>query len=341
MTGATRPGAPPFGVRLAGTGSVVPDRVVTNADLERMMDTSDEWIVQRTGIRERRIVQREKGESVIPLARTALQRALADAHMEPTDLDLIILATMTMESRCPPSACRLVAEVGAGDIGAFDLAGACCGYVFALNTAFGLMKSGMHNAVAVVGADTLSQNMDYDDSGRATAILFGDAAGAAIFRTTDDAERGLLAQEMHSDGSRWAELYIPETIFDFPEGVTPDEAKIDRVQMNGRAVFKFAVSTFQGVIADTLARAGLDPLDVDHYVCHQSNRRILDAARERFGLPEDRLYVNIDRYGNTVAASVPLCLDELRREGRVKEGQRVMFVAFGGGLTWATSLWQI
>jgi len=341
MRSAPIPGPPPPGIRIAGSGAATPEKVVTNADLERLMDTSDDWIVQRTGIRQRHICQPEKGESVVPLAKTALARALESARIDPGDLDLIILATMTMESRCPPSACRLAHEIGAPNIGAFDLSGACCGYVFALNTAFGLMNSGLYNTVAVVGADTLSQHMTYDNIGRSTAILFGDGAGALVFRATDDPGPGLIAQAMHSDGSRWGELYIPESIQGFPEGQEPKAEALGRVQMNGRAVFKFAVSTFQEVIAQTLDAAGLEPGDVDHYVCHQSNKRILDAARDRFGLPEDRMHVNIDRYGNTVAASIPLCFDELNSAGRIQPGQRVMFVAFGGGLTWATSLWQL
>lgn len=338
------PGGPEgvgVGVRFAGSGSALPERALTNADLERLMDTTDDWILQRTGIRERRVVDRAAGESVSSLGAAALCRALESARMEASELDLLIVATMTPESSCPPTACRVASLIGAGTIGAWDVSAACCGFVFSLNNAYGLIRSGQCRSIAVIGADTISRHMSYDDAGRGTAILFGDAAGAVILRATDDASRGLIAQAMHSDGGRWADLYISETVHDFPEGHEPDERRISRVQMNGKAVFKFAVGTFQEVIGRTLDRAGLTPEEVDHFVCHQSNARILQAARERFGLPAEKLHVNIDRYGNTVAASVPLCLDELWKAGRVREGQRVMFVAFGGGLTWGTSLWQM
>ncbi|MCB9845423.1 MAG: ketoacyl-ACP synthase III [Phycisphaeraceae bacterium] len=340
MTSPLEP--PKIGVRIAGTGMALPSQELTNQDLERVMETSDEWILQRTGISSRRVIDTSKGECTLTLARESLARALEDSHLHGTDLDLLLLATMTMEMGCPPSACRLASDVGAGAIGAVDISGACCGFVYSMNLAYGMIRSGLYRTVAVVGADTLSTYMDYNDRGRSTAILFGDGAGAVILRATDDTSRGLIAQAMHSDGSRWQDLYIPEVLDrDFPPGHEPDPAALHRVQMNGRAVFKFAVGTFPDVIAQTLDRAGLRPDEVDHYICHQSNARILEAARERFGLPPEKLYVNIGTRGNTVAASVPMCLHELREQGRVRDGQRVMFVAFGGGLTWATSLWQL
>ncbi len=335
-------GEPGLGVRIAGTGSALPSRVLTNADLEQMMDTSDEWIVQRTGVRTRYLVDKSRGECTLTMARQALERALDDAHMDGSDLDLVVLATITAEMPCPPTACRLAADIGAGTAGAMEISAACCGWVFALNTAYALIRAGMYRSVAVVGADTMSSLLRYDNEGRSTAILFGDAGGAAILRATDDASKGVLAQTMHADGSRWVDLFIPRDLDrDLPEGYEVGPDGVNRLQMNGRSVFKFAVGTFSDVIQQTLDRVGLGADEVDMYVCHQSNARILHAARERFGLSEDRLYVNIDRYGNTVAASVPLCLDELRRQGRVREGQKVMFVAFGGGLTWGTSLWQL
>jgi 3-oxoacyl-[acyl-carrier-protein] synthase III len=330
------------GVCLLGTGSAVPPKRLTNHDLAAMMDTSDEWIVQRTGIRERRVVDREgKGECTRTLAIEALRAALADAGLKAPGLDLIVLATMTPEMTCPPTACRVAAGVGAGNVGAFEVGGACCGFVFALNTACGLIRSGMHRTVAVVGADTVSRHVRYDNVGRGTAILFGDAAGAVILQATDDASKGLLAHAMHSDGESWGELFVPRHRGDFPEGREPDDSLLNTVLMNGRTVFRFAVETFQELIAQTLDKARLNPEDVDHYICHQSNARILHAARERFGIPEEKMHVNIDRYGNTVAGSVPLCLDELRRAGRIREGQTLMFVAFGGGLTWGSSLWRV
>jgi 3-oxoacyl-[acyl-carrier-protein] synthase III len=183
--------------------------------------------------------------------------------------------------------------------------------------------------------------MEYTTEGRGTAIIFGDAAGAAVLQATDDTSRGIIAQTMHADGSGWKHLYIPRQPRDFPSDVEPSEQKLGRMHMNGREVFKFAVGTFSDLIAETLEKAGLKAEDVDHYICHQSNARILESARERFGIPSEKMYVNIDRVGNSSAGSVPLCLDELRAAGRVQEGQIVMFVAFGGGLTWAASLWKL
>ncbi|MBC7834330.1 MAG: ketoacyl-ACP synthase III [Phycisphaerales bacterium] len=329
------------GVRIAGTGSALPSRVLTNADLERMMDTSDEWIVQRTGIRTRYIADRAKGESSYSLSATALTLALESAGLEAKDLDLLIVATMTPEMSCPPTACRVLEAIGGPQAGAFDLSGACCGFVFGLNCAHDLIKSGAYRTVGLVGCDTLSKYMDYSDAGRSTAIIFGDGAGAVVLRATDDTDKGIISQAMHADGGGWKHIYVPECDMDFPCGVAPDPGKLCTVQMNGSQVFKFAVGTFPELIQQTLDKAGLTAADVDMFVCHQSNARILQAARERFGLPEEKLYVNIDRYGNTVAASVPLCLDELRRGGRVRDGHKVMFVAFGGGLTWGSSLWQL
>jgi 3-oxoacyl-[acyl-carrier-protein] synthase-3 len=332
---------PSLGVRIAGTGSFLPQRRMTNADLERVMETSDEWIVQRTGIRERRIADLAAGQTSKDLASEALRAALADAKLSAKDLDLLILATMTAEMDCPPSACLVARLIGAGNAGSMDLNAACCGFVYGMNMVHDLIRGGSYRTIALVGADTLSKLMDYSNAGRSTAIIFGDGAGAAIFRATDDTSKGILAQTMHSDGEGWKDIYVPNTPHDFPKGVACDPSKYGYVQMNGSSVFKFAVGTFPNLIQETLDKARMRASDVDMYVCHQSNQRILQAARERFGLPESKLYMNIDRVGNTVGASVPICLDELRRSGRIQEGQVVMFLAFGGGLTWGSSLWQM
>jgi 3-oxoacyl-[acyl-carrier-protein] synthase III len=331
----------PRGVRILGTGSCLPDKKLTNADLERMMDTSDEWIVQRTGIRERRMIDPAKGESAMTLSATALRRALEDSRVEARDLDMIMVATVSMEMACPSTSCRVSEMVGAGTGACVDISAACCGFVYTVNMAHDLIRAGAHRTIAVVGCDVLTPLMEYTTEGRGTAILFGDAAGAAIVQATDDTSKGIIAQSMHADGSGWKHLYIPRQTRDFPPDVDPEGKKLGLMYMNGREVFKFAVTTFCDLIAETLEKAGVKAEDVDHYICHQSNARILEAARERFGLPREKLYVNIDRIGNTSAGSVPLCFDELRRAGRVKDGQIVMFVAFGGGLTWASSLWQL
>jgi 3-oxoacyl-[acyl-carrier-protein] synthase-3 len=329
------------GVRLAGTGSALPKTVLTNQDLEKMMDTTDEWIVQRTGIKTRHRINPELHESTWTLAAEALKNALADAKMSPSELDLVIVATMTAEMQCPAAACLVANHLGLGHAGAMDLNAACSGFVFGLNMAHDLIRGGAYRTIGLVGADCLTTLMDYSTAGRGTAIIFGDGAGAAVLRATDDATKGILAQSMHADGTGWKDIYVPEAARDFPEGVACDASKFHKVQMNGAGVFRFAVGTFPDLIQETLDKAKLSAEDVDVFVCHQSNRRILEAARERFGIPEEKLYINIHRVGNTVAASVPLCLDELRRAGRVREGMKVMFVAFGGGLTWGSSLWQV
>lgn len=330
-----------IGVRIAGCGSALPETRLTNADLEKLMDTSDEWIVQRTGIKERRIAKRELGESTLTLSKRALNTALERCGMRGEDLDMVICATMTPEMGCPPTSCRLADEVGATKAGAWDLSGACCGFVYGLNVAYSMMRSTGYKNVALIGADMLTKYMRYDTSCRDTAILFGDAAGAVVLRATDDRNKGLIAQAIRADGGRWKDLYVPEHRCDFPSEDEVDLDLLGTVRMNGRAVFRFAVGTFQDLIAETLEKAGVTADEVAHFVCHQSNARILSAARDRFGIPEEKMYVNIERYGNTVAASVPLCLDELWTQGRVKDGDLVLFVAFGGGLTWGSSLWRV
>ncbi len=331
------------GVTIAGTGLCVPEGRLTNAELEKLMDTDDEWIVQRTGIHERRRIDNAKDERTSTLSAEAVRRALADAGADPASLDMVICGTVSAEMVCPSTACQVIDAIGANGAGAFDVAAACCGFVYALNLAYSQIRTGLADRVAVVGVDTLTETMEYTTRGRGTAILFGDGAGAAVLEATDDPSKGLIAQAMHANGSLADHLFIPRRERDFPEDAPfgTDELPIGSMRMNGREVFRFAVGTFSNLIQETLDKAGVTTDDVDHFVCHQSNLRILHAARDKFGIPDEKLYVNIDRYGNTSAASVPLCLHELRAAGRLKEGQLVMFVAFGGGMTWASSLWRL
>jgi 3-oxoacyl-[acyl-carrier-protein] synthase-3 len=330
-----------IGVEIVGTGQYLPEGTITNHDLSKLMDTNDEWIVQRTGIHKRHRADLANGETTKTIASKALKAALANAKVLPSEVDLLICATMTPEMTCPASSNLIANEVGIGYAGSFDLVAACSGFVYGLNVAHDLIRGRAYRTIAVVGADTLTKLMDYTNAGRGTAILFGDGAGAAILRATSDNSKGILAQAMHSDGTGWKDIYVPNTPHDFPSGTVCDPTKYGHVQMNGSGVFKFAVGTFCELIQQTLDKAKLQASDIDMFVCHQSNSRILQSARERFGLPEDKLYVNIDRVGNTVGASVPLCLDDLRQAGRIKPGMKVLFLAFGGGLTWASSLWQM
>ena len=332
---------PAAGVELLGVGTFLPDKRITNADLERKMDTSDEWIRQRTGISERRQADRDKGENSAFMATHAARAALEDAGIPATDLDMVSCATMSPDTATPAVANFATHALGAGQIAGFDLNAACSGFVYTLNTAYAMIRTGVARTVAVIGVDALTRHCDYSTYGRGASILFGDAAGAVILRATDDASKGVIAQAMHSDGSGAAMLYVPSHKADFPTPDDYDERKVSRVQMNGQQVFRFAVSHFPMVIEETLELAGMQATDIDHYVCHQSNKRILDAARDRFGLDPQRMHTNIDRVGNTVSASIPLVLRELKDAGRVEPGQRIMFIAFGAGLTWASSLWQI
>lgn len=334
-------GVPARGVVIAGSGSALPSRRLTNADLETVMDTSDEWIRQRTGISERRVHDRERGPTTTDLSVEALTKALADAGAAPADLDLILVATMTPEMPTPGVAPLVAARLKCGNVGAMDVNAACSGFVFTLNLAQELVRAGRYRCVGVIGADTITRHIDYSTYGRGAAILFGDGGAAMVIRASDDASKGLIAEAMHSDGDGAKHLFIPCLQRDFPVPEEYDERKLARVQMAGQPVFKFAVSKFPEVIEETLEKSGLRAGDVDHYVCHQANMRILESARTRFGLDAERLTVNIERYGNTVAASCPLVFDELRRAGRIQAGQKVMFLAFGAGLTWGSSLWQL
>ncbi len=329
------------GVEILGVGSAVPQRVLTNRDLEGMIDTTDEWIVQRTGVRERRIVEPDDPTPTIRLATAALRKALAEAAIEPASLDLIIIGTVSGEMLCPSTACRVAANVGAIPAAAMDLIGACCGFIYGMNLAESLIACGRYQRIVVIGADIMSRISQYTDADRGTCILFGDAAGAVILGPSDDPRKGCITQTMYGDGRAWDLLYIPHRDTDHPEGTDVSDKPVGKLQMKGRDVFKFAVSRFADVVGETLEKANVAVEDVDMFIPHQSNLRIIEAARKRFGIPEEKVYVNIDRYGNSSSGSVPLCLDELWKSGRVKRGDKIMFVAFGGGMTWASSLWQL
>lgn len=322
---------PPIGIR--GLGVCVPDRVLTNADLEKMVDTSDEWIISRTGIRERRII----GDDQVPtdLALVAARNALEDARLTPGDIGAVVYCSFVPDYMVPPSACIVQHKLGIPTCMAFDLNAACTGFVQGLQNAYSLVHSHLASNVLVIGCDCASRMVDWKD--RNTCILFGDGAGAVVVGTVEEG-RGLLGHDAGSDGSG-AELLmkkvgagaVPAT----PENVTHRD---NFMQMNGREVFKFAVRALQESMERSLARAGLTSSDVDLLVPHQANIRIIQSAMERFGFTEDRVVINIDRYGNTSAASIPLALDTARLEGRLKPGTVCGLVAFGAGLTYASSV---
>jgi 3-oxoacyl-[acyl-carrier-protein] synthase-3 len=327
----------PIGVRFAGTGVAVPQRQVTNDEIAQLVDTSDEWVSQRTGIKTRRLA--DDDVTVRDLAREASIAALDDAQIAPSEVDLLILATMTPEMPCPATAARLVDEIGATPAGAMDISVACSGFVYAMNLAESLIQTGAYRTVAVVGAETLSRITDWND--RRTCILFGDGAGAAILTASDDPEQGCVHQTMRSDGSRWQELYVPQRERDVPAEAGRFSGKLNTLQLNGREVYKFAVSTTVQMIEQTLDTTGFSPDDIAMVIPHQSNKRILESVRDKMGLPDEKMCMNIDKYGNTSAASVPIGLREMLDTGRIQPGDLVLFLAIGGGMTWSSSLWRM
>ncbi len=329
---------PSPGVRIAGTGVCIPDRILSNADLETIVDTSDEWITQRTGIKTRHIVAPEQRNS--DLGAAAVTQALAHAGLKPTDLDLLLCATMTPDVMCPAMGCTIVKKIGAIPAGALDLNIACTGFVAALAIGHNFIRCGACRHVAVVASETLSRMVNYEDRG--TCVLFGDAGAAAILSASDEAAQGCLYQSLSSDGERGEVLYVPRTEADIP----PSEkehftGKFNTLQMNGRAVYKFAVEKLAECVEKAMAAADLTTDDVKMVIPHQSNIRMLQSAWKRLGFDDDRIYINIDRYGNTSAASVGICLHELMEQGRLHKGDHVIFVAQGGGLSWGSSLWRL
>ena len=315
--------------RIVGTGSYLPPKVVTNDDLAKQMDTTDEWIRTRTGIRQRHIA--EPSQTSSDLAVEASRAALAAARIPPQEIDLIIVATSTPDYIFPSTACIMQAKLGIKGCAAFDIQAVCSGFVYALAIADKLIRSGQHRCALIVGAEVYSRILDWKDRG--TAVLFGDGAGAVILRA--DSKPGIMASALHADGAYADILSVPGNVCGGKIVGSPF------LQMDGQAVFKFAVKVLDEVARETLAMCGLTPADVDWLIPHQANVRILEATARKLGIDLQKLIVTVDRHGNTSAASVPLALDVAIRDGRIKPGHKIMLQGVGGGFTWGASLVEI
>jgi 3-oxoacyl-[acyl-carrier-protein] synthase-3 len=311
----------------------VPEKILTNADLEKFVDTSDEWIASRTGIRQRHVCS--EGESTSTLSIAAAKQAIADAGITPDDIDLVICATATGDHPWPATACIIQREIGANRAAAYDLSAACSGFVYALATAAGMIQSGTMRRILIIGADTLSKQVDWKDRG--TCILFGDGAGAVVVGPCPESE-GVLASALGSDGTGMEQIWLEAGAAGTP--ITPQMVEEGRsfIRMKGAEVFKFAVRIMGDICIEALCRAGITPKEVDLFIPHQANLRIIDAAADRMQLPPEKVFKNVDKYGNTSAASVPIALCEAVQAGRVHKGDVLVFVGFGAGLTWGANV---
>jgi len=315
---------------IIGLGTCVPDKVLTNKDLEKIVDTSDAWITERTGIRERRMADADTATS--DLATKAAERALADARVGAGEIDLIIVATATPDMFFPSTACLVQANLGAAGAAAFDLAAGCSGFVYGIVVASQMVKAGLYKKILVVGAETLTKICDWTD--RNTCVLFGDGAGAAVIAETK-AGCGIIGANLGADGAGGDLLKLPAGGSRLPVSAETVANRQHYIHMNGNEVFKFAVKIMGESAIKALENAGLTPADVDFLIPHQANLRIIQSAAKRLKLPMDKVVVNVDRYGNTSAASIPIALREALDAGRVKDGDTLVAVGFGAGLTWA------
>lgn len=311
---------------VVGCGSYLPERVIANAELASRLDTSDAWIVQRTGIRERRVAA--DGELCSDLARAAAEGALATAGVKASELDLLVLATATPDNTFPATAARVQAKLGMTRGAAFDVQAVCSGFIYALAVADNFIKAGQAKNALVIGAETFSRILDWEDRG--TCVLFGDGAGALVLRAENGGERGILSTHVHSDGRDYDLLYV--------DGGPSTTRTTGLLRMEGREIFKLAVKRLADAVDEALAANKLTARDVDWLVPHQANRRIIDAMGRKLDLPPEKVIVTIDRHANTSAASIPLALAEGAADGRIRPGQLVLMEAMGGGLTWGASL---
>lgn len=312
-----------------GVGSALPARRVDNAELAAKVDTTDEWIVERTGIRSRYLAG--DGETTATLATEAARKALADAGLEPTDIGLIVLATATPDQTFPSSATKVQHLLGIKDAIAFDVHAVCTGFLYALTVADSMLRGGNAKAALVIGAETFSRILDWED--RTTCVLFGDGAGAVVLRAEETEDRGILATKLHADGQWGDMLYV--------DGGPSTTGTVGKLRMKGREVFRHAVVNLADVLGEVLQEAGLTPADVDWVVPHQANARIIDATARKLGLSPDKVVMTVDRHANTSAASVPLALDVAVKDGRIKRGDTVVLEAMGGGFTWGAAVLSV
>jgi len=322
------------GSRLLGTGSALPRRIVTNAELAERVDTSDEWIVARTGIRQRHIA--EEGETTATLATAAARAALEDAGIDASSIGLIVLATATPDNTFPATATKVQAALGCNGGIAFDVGAVCSGFLYALSVADSLLRTGMAKRALVIGAETFSRILDWED--RTTCVLFGDGAGAVVLEAPSDEAQsenapGILGTRLHADGAQHDLLYV--------DGGPSTTQTVGHVRMRGQEVFRHAVVNLSDVLKEVLEETGISAGEIDWVVPHQANARILDATARKLGIAPEKVVITVDRHANTSAASVPLALDVARKDGRIKPGDLVMLEAMGGGFTWGASLIRV
>jgi len=321
------------GCAITGIGSYVPERVLTNADLEKIVNTSDEWIITRTGIKERRMA--DEGEHTSTMAVKAAHRALEQAGLAAADLDLIVVATITPDMPFPATACLVQRELGANKAAAFDLEAACSGFIYAIEIGRAFISSGVYENILIIGAEKLSSIIDWED--RNTCVLFGDGAGAAVMQRRKGA-RGVLATRLGSDGTKADILAMPGGGSRRPATVDSVNERIHFLKMEGKEVFKAAVNAMTGAARDVLEQSGVGIEDIKCIIPHQANQRIISAIGERLGAREDQVFVNLQNYGNTSAASVAVALDEALQSGKIERGDKILIVAFGAGLTWGATV---
>jgi 3-oxoacyl-[acyl-carrier-protein] synthase-3 len=319
--------------RITGTGSYAPKKVIFNHDLEKLVDTSDQWITERTGIKERRIA--EKGQTTSDLAYEAGKKALKAAGLGPDELDLILVATMTPDMILPSLSCVLQEKLGAKKAAAFDIYAACSGFIYGMSIASAFIGAGMYKNILLVGAEVLSRFTDWED--RTTCILFGDGAGAVVIQR-HSGKRGILSTHLHSDGSLGELIHVPAGGAQHPASHDTIRRRMHFIRMKGNETFKAAVRALEGVVQEALEHNKVKPEEIDYLVPHQANLRIIQAMAQRLNMPMEKVVLTLPKYGNTSAASIPMALDEAVRDGRIKENHLLLFEAFGGGLTWASAL---